>query len=270
MQPINLNEVWLYNQTTQKRNDINQELTNLIKSLFRQQDATFIAIFGRRGTGKTDLGLLIMEILYNAEIIKHFSTNTKIYSSPFPIDEITDLQSLEYWGSSKKGLKVFLFDEIADAMSRRRPMASLTVELIKKFNKLRKHKLSVIATTIGERTLDRAVLDRDLLDARIKRPLFNRQSLNFLKVAYYENLLNYDAIEIRNIPATSVKFDSWDSSPFTQRPIKEKPAFKDKDMQDVYDWTHGKTAKALGLHSMQINRKVKKILKHFFETQRNV
>ena len=43
---------------------------------------------------------------------------------------------------------------------------------------------------------------------------------------------------------------------------EEKPVvFTDKDMQTLYDWTHGKSLKKLGLHPMQINRLVRKFVK---------
>jgi len=43
---------------------------------------------------------------------------------------------------------------------------------------------------------------------------------------------------------------------------KEKPiVFTDKDMQILYYWTHGKSLKELGIHSMKINRLVRKFIK---------
>jgi len=45
-------------------------------------------------------------------------------------------------------------------------------------------------------------------------------------------------------------------------PKKEKPVtFSDKDMQTIYDWANGRTLKELGIHSMQINRLVRKFIK---------
>lgn len=262
MENVNLSETFLYTSKEQKRTDINEELANLFISLFKKQDATFISIFGRRGTGKTALALLICEILRESGLIKNFATNTKVYSSPFPIKEITDLETLTYWSKTVYGRKLFLFDEIADAMSRRRPMAHLTVELLKKFNKLRKYKLSVIGTTITQKLLDRAVLDRDLLDATINKPLIEN-----VKFALYQNLLNYDCYNLTDLPNTNIDFDSYDTSPFTDKPLASKRKFKDKDMALLWEWVNGKTSTELGLHSMQIHRKVKKVLKYFLEKE---
>lgn len=248
-----------------KRNDLAHNFILFVKRIFTIQISTFILILGRRGTGKTDLALLFAEILYRAHIIKYIATNTKIIDSPFPITHIDNLEDLDYWGQTKKGRKLFIFDEIADAMSRRRPMARLTVELIKKFNKLRKHKLSIIATTISDSILDSAAMDQDLLDAVFNRPFFPEKHPIKCKIAYYNNFLTGESITLEDLPKTSVDFDSWDSSPFTEKPMKTKAQFKDKDMQDVYEYSQGKTCKDLGLHPMQINRKVRKILQYFFE-----
>lgn len=231
------------------------------------QDSTFVLILGRRGTGKTALALLIAEILYNLGLVRHISTNTKIYNSAFPIKHIDNLEDLEYWGKTNKGRKVFIFDEIADAMSRRRPMAHLTVELIKKFNKLRKHKLSIVGSTISDSVLDSAAMDNDLLDAVFRKVFFPKNHPQSCKIAYYTNFLNGDEIQITDIPNTSIDFDSWDASPFSERPKIDKRQFKDEDMRLVYEWAQGKSSKDLGLHPMQIHRKLKKILNYFFENQ---
>lgn len=229
------------------------------------QESTFVIVFGRRGTGKTALGLLIAEILFMLGIVKHVATNTKIYNSAFPIAQIDNLEDLKYWAQNNRGRKIFIFDEIADAMSRRRPMAHLTVELIKEFNKLRKHKLSVIGCTISENVLDSAAMDNDLLDAVFRKVFFPLHHPLSRKIAQYTNLLTGDEMRIEKIPNTSIDFDSYDASPFTERPKIDSRQFKDEDMRLVYEWVNGATGKDLGLHPMQINRKVKKILKYFFE-----
>lgn len=248
-----------------KRYDISPDLITCIRKLFTAQDSTFGLILGKRGTGKTDKALLITEILKTLGIVRHVATNTKIYSSPFPIQHIDNLQDLDYWGANNKGRKVFVFDEIADAMSRRRPMAHMTVELIKKFNKLRKHKLSIVGTTISESVLDSSATDQDLIDFVFNCVWFPKGHSQARKIAHYNNLLTGESITWEGFPRTSVDFDSWDSSPFTETPSISKQQFKDEDMKIVYEWANGKTAKQLDLHPMQLNRKTRKIMKYLFE-----
>lgn len=243
-----------------KRQDIKPGFYDFVNKLFSHQISVFILILGRRGTGKTDFALLLAELAYALGIIKHVATNTKVFDSPFPIEHIDNLQDLEYWGKTNTGRKLFVFDEIADAMSRRRPMAALTVELIKKFNKLRKHKLSIASTTISEDVLDNAAMNRDLLDAVFRRPYFNEGNPNKCKKAYYVNTLNGRKKRFNKIPKTSVHFDSWDASPFTDKPIIVKPEFKDKDMELIYRWSKGETYEQLGVHPQQLTRAKKKII----------
>ncbi|MHC3128735.1 MAG: ATP-binding protein [Candidatus Bathyarchaeota archaeon] len=253
-----------------KREDISPALIRFLVKLFTLQTSTFIIIFGRRGTGKTDLGLLIIEILYRIGIIKHVSTNTKILDSPFPIKEITNLEDLKYWGENNRGRKLFLFDEIAKAMPRRRPMSRLNVELINKFQVLRKHKLSVVATTINEDILDSMAMRDDTLDARFIKKFFPSGHKLKCKIAYFRHLLTDEEITLTDLPSTSVKFDSWDSSPFTEKPLSTKPVFKDKDMELVYRWALGETYKELGVHRQKLTRAKRKIIKFFIENQRHM
>lgn len=268
---LNLNEFWA--SVDGQRQDITLEFLGHIKRLFLSQDSIFILIFGRRGTGKTDLALLLAELTYYQGIVKHIATNTRILDSNFPIDKIDNLQDLDYWGQKRKGRKLFVFDEIADAMSRRRPMASLSVELIKKFNKLRKHKLSVVATTISKEVLDKAAMSRDLLDATYRKVWKPKTNPQIYKIAYYDNFLNGESITFGDLPPTSVDFDSWDGSEFSEKPTQTKRAFKDKDMEIVSRWANGETYKDLGVHPQQLTRAKKKIIRilidNYFHASRN-
>jgi len=64
-----------------------------------------------------------------------------------------------------------------------------------------------------------------------------------------------------------VKFDTWDVAPFKEHGEKVKPHFKDREAEVAYEWSHGKTAKDLGLHSMQLHRILKKVLKEVTERE---
>jgi len=215
---------------------------------------------GRRGTGKTDLSLLIAEILVSLGVVDHVASNIKIYDAPFPITEITNLEDLEYWAKNTKGVKLFLFDEIGKGMTRRRPMSSLNVNLIHHFHILRKYKLHIVATTINEQYVDNAILGQDILDGYFFKPNFRNP-----KVALYQdNLENLD-FGIDDLPKTTVKFDTWDSAPFTEHSPDRRPKFKDKDREILWKWSHGYTYKDLGLHRMQIHRLCTKFIRETLE-----
>jgi len=237
----------------------------LIKYLFTRGTNAFIIIFGRRETGKTDFALLIVEILFREGIIKNFATNIKVYSSPFPIIRIDNLDDLRSWAQNTKGKKLFIFDEFGKAMRRRTPMSSLNVKLIDDFQVLRKFKQSTIAITVNEKYCDNVALGHDILDGYFIKPYYNNQ-----KLALYTDHLEYFTKTITKIPGTSCTFDTWDVAPFKEHAEITKPKFKDHDLEVAYEWSHGKTAKDLGLHSMQLHRILKKIVKEVTERDSHI
>ena len=235
-----------------------------IKYLFSRQVSNFYIMWGRRDTGKTNFALLIAEILFYLKVLKHISTNIKIYDSPFEIQSISNLEDLRYWCKNEKGKKLYLFDEIGVTIQRRKPMSSLNVELIRQFQLLRKYKLSVIAITIDRQYVDNAILGTQVLDGYFSKPYF-KPLKRARKIAYYVDELENFEQSITNIPKTSIHFDTWDSAPFTEKAPVIKPRFTDKELDKMWEWSHGKTCKELGLHKMQLNRLARKTMKNLLE-----
>jgi len=239
---------------------LNEEFTTLITHLFTRGTSAFIIIFGRRETGKTDFSLLIAEILYGKGIIENFATNIKIYKSPFEIKHITNLDDLRLWCRETSGKKLFIFDEFGKAFRRRTPMSSLNVKLIDELQILRKYKLSTIAVTVDEKYIDQTALGSDILDGIVIKPDYQNP-----KVALYlDNLENFRK-RITGIPRTSIDFDTWDVAPFKEHGPKEKPQFKERELNILWEWSHGKTSKELGLHKMEIHRILEKFVKEVLE-----
>ena len=231
----------------------------LIHYLFTRATSAFIIIFGRRETGKTDMALLIAEILYDSGF-KNFATNIKIYESPFPFTHVDNLDDLQFWAKNTPGKKVFIFDEFGKAMRRRSPMSSLNIKLIDHFQVLRKYKLSTIAITVNQKYVDNVALGSDVLDGFFEKPNYGNQ-----KVASYVDCLHDFTKTITDIPGTSIKFDTWDVAPFKEHGKKLKPRFKDKDLAILWDWSHGLSYKTLGLHPMKVNRLTRKYIKESLE-----
>jgi len=239
---------------------LNEEFINLIKHLFERGTSAFIIIFGRRETGKTDLSLLIAEILFITGIIQHFASNIKIYKSPMPIEHITNLDDLRLWSKNTPGKKLFLFDEFGKAMRRRSPMSSLNIKLIDDLQILRKYKLSDLCCTVDEKYVDNSALGSDVLDG-----IFVKTNYKNPKVALYNDFLEDFSKAIEDIPRTSIEFDTWDVAPFTEHSLKAKPLFKDSDMAMLWDLTHGKTIKDLGVHPEIVARTWRKFVKEVLE-----
>jgi len=226
-----------------------------IKHIFIRQLSSFLIVFGRRQSGKTDFALFIAECLYHLGIVKHIATNIKTFDSHIPIDHVISLQHLKSWCIEKKGRKLFVFDEVGKALRRRTPMASLSVKLIDELQILRKHKLSILAITPNEKYIDRVALGSDILDGYFEKPDFKNQ-----KIALYIDFLESYAHTFFDIPATTIGFDTYDSAPFTEF-SKEKPKFKDEDTAKIWDWANGKKISELGLARTQFHRILKKFLR---------
>jgi len=233
-----------------------------ITYLFKRQISSFQIIFGRRGTGKTDLALLLSEILHKFLKFK-VATNIKIYKSWFPIEPISSLQDLKYWGKHESGMKVYLFDEVGRSMPRRSPMARLNLKLINEFQIIRKYKLSFLCCTPSDKYVDKTALGSDILDGYFHKPFFNDP-----KVALYEDYLESFTKDFWDLPKTSVSYDTWDSAIFTEF-SKHRATFNNEDKELLWKWVNGSTSKELGLDRTQIRRKVHKFIRETLEKERD-
>jgi len=240
--------------------NLNPKLSNLIKHIFNRQLSTFLVILGRRGSGKTDFGFLICEILWSTNLIKHFASNTKVYQSPFPIARITNLPDLQSWANSLRGRKLFLFDEAGKTFRRRTPMSSTNIKLLDNLQILRKFKLSIILITPHEKFVDSAVLGSDVLDGVFIKPSFKNP-----KIGIYEDQLEFFNFQLSNIPRTSIKYDTWDVAPFSAHKQEKTPFLKDKHLQILWEWSHGTPCHKLNLHNQTLNRIVRKFVKETLE-----
>ena len=249
---------------TQSTHLLSDPFKKFVLRLFLRATSAFIIIFGRRETGKTDLSLLIAEILHADSSFKYFATNIKIYEAPFHIEHITNLDDLKFWSEQNKGKKLFIFDEYGKAMRRRSPMSSLNVKLIDELQVLRKNKQSTIAVTVNEKYVDNASLGSDVLDGYFFKPNYRNP-----KIAYYVDLLENRSQTLRNIPRTSIKFDTWDVAAFKEHGIKQKPRFKTEELSTAWDYAHGASGKDLDLHPQQVHRIITKVLKYYMEKEQS-
>lgn len=240
------------------------QFESIIIELFKRVTSACLIIFGRRDTGKTDISLLIMETLQKFGIMLHFATNIKIYESPFPIEHITNLQDLEFWCKNNRGKKLFILDEAGKTLRRRTPMSGLNIKLLDNLQILRKYQLSIILIAPHEKYIDSATLGSDVLDAMIIKPNFKNR-----KIALYRDILEDEEIWFRDIPASCLKFDSFDVAPFRKDAPKEKPKFKDRDLSILWDWSHGKTSQQIGIKRMEIYRLSTKFIKEVLEREGN-
>jgi hypothetical protein len=238
------------------------QFEKLIIHLFKRGTSAFIMILGRRETGKTDLSLLIAEIVYHFGIIKNIATNIKIYESEIPIDRVTNLQDLDLWARDHQGKKLYILDEIGKSVRRRTPMARLNISVIDRLQVLRKHKLSIIGIAPDQKYVDSSTLGSDMLDAT-----FIKYNFENPKIALFVDYLENQETEIRNLPRTGIHFDTWDSAPFTERNLEQVPKFKDENLQLLWKYSHGTLEKDLPINRRDLAKLKRKFIKETLERQ---
>jgi hypothetical protein len=104
-------------------------------------------------------------------------------------------------------------------------------------------------------------VDKTLLDQVWCRGIFIKLGLK--KAELISHLLSVPYV-FENIPPTSVSFDPYMIAPFQENPSGTL-LFKDKDQQLLWEWCNGKSTRELGVHSMTLNRLVRKYVKTTME-----
>jgi len=214
---------------------VSQELYDHTIEVFTRQRSNLNLILGRRGVGKTNLSLLLHEILneHNPRILH--ATNIKVLNPAFPIEYINNLESLRAWSATYKSTpKLFSLDEAAIVLKRRRFMASINVKIIEDYQVMRKYNLNLVNITQNETTIDSAVIDNMFLDG-----FYDRYSVNTLEYTDIFQRHKLDGV-FDDIPETSLSYDTNDPAVFTEYPqeadYESRRAFFKGDEELVRRW----------------------------------
>ena len=98
-------------------------------------------------------------------------------------------------------------------------------------------------------------IDKDLTSFGIVRGLFIKKSLKNVELISHLFPKKY---VFRDLPRTTVRFDPYETAPFTERPLS-KIMFKDEDMQKFYKWARGASWRVDFKHPMEMSRFVRRI-----------
>jgi len=187
---------------------------NFIAKLFsKKKNSVWVAVLGRKQFGKTDFCLHLMEKLHDLNLMNGFGSNIPV-EAPFHVDFIEDYKSLEAHcrmlnpNPSKQGLKRYLFfgSEMGKWLPKDRAWEN--VDFIGKLQTVRKYGLSWIGDAIDR--VEGRVLNPTHFDGR-----FTKLSL---KVAEFQDWRSGKKHTLRNIPKTTIKFDTWYSANFYMEP----------------------------------------------------
>jgi len=186
-------------------------LLKILKVIFKIP-APIIFITGRMGRGKTDFGLLISELALFFGWVKHVATNIKVFDERFT--HITSYAELMSWMKLNMQKKLFTFDEASSNIPRRNPQAPLNKKITDIAIKLRKYRGHLIFIAVSQQLVD------SIFEYIPDLVLGEFYKLNETTAVFKSQIFG-DPIIVRNIPPTTVKFDTYDIAPFTVMPSTE-------------------------------------------------
>jgi hypothetical protein len=215
-------------------------------------------IGGAWKTGKTDFSLKISEDLAILGLIHETASNIETYEH-YPL--ISDLLSLKQWLYKDNRRKLYIFDEASEHLDSRRAMSTKNVGFMNMIPQISKAHAKMIV--VGHQL---ARVDKTLLDDTYCRGVFIKTNLKSVRLI--SHLLNHP-YTFHNLNPTTVRFDPYAIAPFTEKSLGTF-LFKDEDKQLLWEWANGKSYRELGVHSMKLNRTVRKYLLSSLENDAHI
>jgi len=251
----------------------NQTIDDFVLKIYpRKYESVFTVVTGPNQSGKTNLCLLIMEIMYELGLAERFGSNVPV-EAPFEIDFIEDFQTLDQTcrmlnpSPKKRGLKRYVYFLSEMGKSFPRDEAWRNTKFIKKLQTIRKNGLNLLGDAV------------DRVDGRILSPSFahgvfhkKKDSLTF---AVYEDWLdNGRKIPIYDIPMTKIKFDTYHTADFYMEPQTpdgfKVPLNEEHEIAKKY-LDCGQKMKDTGYHRQKVKRAIGKVLElHFSQCLREL
>lgn len=182
----------------------------------RRYESIFTIVTGPNQSGKTNLSLLIMEIMFELGLAERFGSNVPV-EAPFEVDFINDFQTLEQTcrmlnpNPKKKGLKryVYFLSEMGKIFPR--DEAWKNTKFIRKLQTVRKYGLNLLGDAVDR-------VDGRIVSASFAHGVFHKAK-DRLTTAVYEDWLDRGKrIPIFEIPKTIIDFDTYHSADFYMEP----------------------------------------------------
>jgi hypothetical protein len=217
-------------------------------------------------SGKTDFALFLAETLQklpfgrNGEekVITDVATNIDT-SGHYPL--VADLVTLRQWLYSNNHRKMYILDEASEHLPSRRAMSTKSVSFIQIIPEISKAHGRLLI--IGHQLL---TIDKTFLDQVWCRGIFLKLGLK--KAQLISHLLTVPYV-FENIPQTTIAFDPYGIAPFQEKPTGNL-LFKDSEKQLLWEWSNGKKTSELNIHSMQLNRLVRKYIRTTLENESHI
>ena len=236
----------------------------IAKIFRRKKQSVWIAILGTKQSGKTDFALLIMQLLFEMNLIDAFGSNVPL-DAPFPIDFIEDFQTLSQRckmlnpNPKKYGLKRYLF--FASEMGKWLPkdQSWRNVDFIEKLQTVRKDGLSWIGDAISR-------VDSRALNETHFEGCFTKLSQTNPTIAEYESWVTGQRTLLMNIPRTKIVFDTWYSANFYMEPqtLEDTLVPLNEDHKIVKKYRDTGSWKLAGVRTQEGKRSLFKVLDYHY------
>lgn len=240
-------------------------IKDFIKKVYdKKYQSIWTAVVGPNQSGKTDLNLFIMETCNELKLFDGYGANMPIEAN-FPIDFIEDYETLENTckmlnpNPEKHGIKRYLFlgSEMGSWLPKDQPWQN--VKFIQKLQLVRKYGLNWLGDGIDR-------IDSRVLNESHFHGYFRKLSKANPKIAVYHDWITGKKIRLKNIPRTTLGFDTWYKAMFYMTPqVPDEaivPLNAEHEMAQKYmefgSW------KAADIHPQEGKRAVKKVLEYHF------
>ena len=179
----------------------NQVFTKIVKD-----KRPIMTIIGGHDQGKTNFALYLFEKAYKLGLVKELGTNIRTVDDERVV-EVTSYPFLKRWLRSSNAMKWFTLDEAGLHVYRRNPLSKKTKSIVGISFLIRKFHAKMIFIAQRSRDIEGTFLD----------PAFNVCKFKKITREYAEFLSPHveGVGEIYPIPSCTIKFDTWDSAPFT-------------------------------------------------------
>jgi len=234
---------------------------DFIKRIFSKRlHSVCVAVLGKKQSGKTDFILHMMERLYALELMDGFGANMPL-EAPFQIDFIEDFQTLKQHcqmlnpDPEKRGIKRYFY--FGSEMGKWLPkdQAWRNVKFIEELQTIRKYGLSFAGDAIDR--VDSRVLNEVHFDG-----CFRKYNVKNPTVAYYDNWQTGQRTLLKNIPKTTIGFDTWYSANFYMEPQSPNDLLIPLNAEHklVLQYLEAGSWRKAGIHPQEGKRALAKVL----------
>lgn len=232
------------------------------KTYPRKYESIFTVVYGPNQSGKTNLCLLIMEILYELGLADRFGSNVPV-EAPFKVEFIEDFQTLEHTcrmlnpNPKKKGLKkyVYFLSEMGKIFPR--DEAWRNTKFIRKLQTVRKYGLNLLGDAVDR-------VDARILSASFAHGVFHKKKDRLTSALYEDWLDSGKRIPIYGIPKTTIDFDTYHSAEFYMEPQNPEGTIVPLNYEHeiAFRYADGESWKKIGIPTQKGKRCVIEVLKY--------